>query len=299
MSSIINNSIPEDFSSEAYLAALLEGSGAEAARNVSVALESGWSPLQIYEGMMTPALRVVGDLWEQGRLGVAREHLSVQITLDQLAGLRSRFEPSPDTGKSVLMTTPPEESHWVGLRMAADYFQQNGLRVDFLGPDTPAAGIVDYVRQRPPDLIALSVTLSSHVKAAASILRELRKARTGIPVLMGGSVAGAARSWKKDIRPQGIAEDLLQGFQEACRLLKLDPRGMSLSAMLKKLGARIESLRKKRRWNQQALADRTGLDRTYISALEHGKQNVTLKVLLRLSEALEVPLESLIRGSGR
>jgi transcriptional regulator with XRE-family HTH domain len=45
---------------------------------------------------------------------------------------------------------------------------------------------------------------------------------------------------------------------------------------------------------QQELADAAGLDRTYISGLEHGKQNPTIGALLRLATALETPLDRLV-----
>ena len=67
----------------------------------------------------------------------------------------------------------------------------------------------------------------------------------------------------------------------------------TFSTLLKKVGNRIEALRKAKKWNQHELADRTGLDRTYISSVEGGKQNATMKVLLKIAEALDVRFDSL------
>jgi len=46
---------------------------------------------------------------------------------------------------------------------------------------------------------------------------------------------------------------------------------------------------------QKELADRSELDRTYISMVENGKQNLTLGAMVKISIALEVPLASLLR----
>lgn len=54
-------------------------------------------------------------------------------------------------------------------------------------------------------------------------------------------------------------------------------------------------LRRARGWTQQDLADRSGINRTYISALEHGERNIGLLNLARLAEALEVPAVELLR----
>jgi transcriptional regulator with XRE-family HTH domain len=36
------------------------------------------------------------------------------------------------------------------------------------------------------------------------------------------------------------------------------------------------------------------LDRTYISAVEHGKQNISIAALSKLSEALDISIENLL-----
>ncbi|GIS81805.1 MAG: hypothetical protein CM1200mP15_04370 [Dehalococcoidia bacterium] len=60
------------------------------------------------------------------------------------------------------------------------------------------------------------------------------------------------------------------------------------------MGSRVQDLRKGRSWNQEQLAQASSLDRTYISAVENGKQNLTIGVVLKLAEALEVPIGQLL-----
>ena len=55
------------------------------------------------------------------------------------------------------------------------------------------------------------------------------------------------------------------------------------------MGVNIKRLRSQNRLTQQELADQSDMDRTYISMVEHGKQNLTLGALLRIAEALDVP----------
>ena len=45
---------------------------------------------------------------------------------------------------------------------------------------------------------------------------------------------------------------------------------------------------------QRDLANASGLDRTYISMVEHGKQNLTIGAVLRIADALGVPIGQLI-----
>lgn len=52
-------------------------------------------------------------------------------------------------------------------------------------------------------------------------------------------------------------------------------------------GRRLRELRRIRGLSQEALADRAGLDRTYVSSCERGKRNVGLLNIFKLAAALE------------
>jgi transcriptional regulator with XRE-family HTH domain len=56
----------------------------------------------------------------------------------------------------------------------------------------------------------------------------------------------------------------------------------------------VLELRTARGWSQQALAAEAGLDRTYISAVERGRQNLTVGALLSLAQALDTPIADLL-----
>ena len=45
---------------------------------------------------------------------------------------------------------------------------------------------------------------------------------------------------------------------------------------------------------QQELANASGLDRTYISLVEHGKQNLSIGAVLKIANALDAPLSDLL-----
>jgi transcriptional regulator with XRE-family HTH domain len=52
----------------------------------------------------------------------------------------------------------------------------------------------------------------------------------------------------------------------------------------------LRQLRERAGLSQEALATKSGLDRTYISLLERGQRQPTLKTLARLAEALDTSL---------
>lgn len=54
-------------------------------------------------------------------------------------------------------------------------------------------------------------------------------------------------------------------------------------------------LRVRKGWSQERLAQECELDRTYISAVERKRWNVSLSNLERIGQALDVPVWSLLR----
>lgn len=60
------------------------------------------------------------------------------------------------------------------------------------------------------------------------------------------------------------------------------------------LAANIKRLRKERGWSQEALADESGLDRTYISGLERVTKNPTITVVQRIAESLRCRMGDLL-----
>jgi transcriptional regulator with XRE-family HTH domain len=68
-----------------------------------------------------------------------------------------------------------------------------------------------------------------------------------------------------------------------------------LEEELQKIGKNIQNFRKASGLSQQDLAERAGVERSYVSALERGKQNLTFGVLLKIANALETSIPSLLK----
>jgi len=65
------------------------------------------------------------------------------------------------------------------------------------------------------------------------------------------------------------------------------------SEILKKFGETVKNLRKLRNISQEELAFRAQLDRSYIGGIERGERNLSLLNIIRIADALEVPLPEL------
>lgn len=61
---------------------------------------------------------------------------------------------------------------------------------------------------------------------------------------------------------------------------------------LKTIGNRIKEIRTEKTYlSQEDLAIKLGYDRTYMSRVESGKQNITVETLIKICEGLEISLK--------
>jgi transcriptional regulator with XRE-family HTH domain len=62
----------------------------------------------------------------------------------------------------------------------------------------------------------------------------------------------------------------------------------------KRLGIKIRALRTDNGWTQEKLGELTGLDRTYISDIERGVRNPSVKSLEKFAKAFAIKTSSLL-----
>lgn len=60
-----------------------------------------------------------------------------------------------------------------------------------------------------------------------------------------------------------------------------------------KFGQAVATLRKEKGYSQERFAFEAGIARKYMSDIENGKRNVSLDVISRIADKLEIPLSEL------
>ena len=174
-----------------YCAAVAGGDPTLARLVVDRALSRGISRAEIYLDVLAPAQVRIGELWHEGRLNVAQEHLATTVTMEMMDLLRRETPPGAPLGVKAVVTPVEGDQHSMGARMIADFLVMDGWEVDFLSCGTPAGDLAEFVRQRKADLLALSATMPEllpNAVAAAAAIRGLGS--SGPKVILGGSALG-------------------------------------------------------------------------------------------------------------
>jgi methanogenic corrinoid protein MtbC1 len=173
---------------EQYAEALLKpGSNPSDARHViDQALAAGISPLQLYVEVIPEALYEVGRRWERGEISVAEEHLATAAAQAVLRDLSRRLPASARNGKTAVVAAVEGELHELGPRVLADLLESDGWRVLYVGAATPTDALVRLTEERRPDVVALSATLASQLRALADAVARIRAASSSPFILVGG-----------------------------------------------------------------------------------------------------------------
>lgn len=142
----------------------------------------------IYVDLIMPVMYAIGNLWEQGQITTAHEHLATSIVIRIMSDLYGNAAFHDQTRGKAIVSSAANENHEIGARMVADILQLNGWQVFYLGADTPEQKIIDLIKDENPDLLALSITMSYNIKTAANIINSIRSHDSckEIKIIVGG-----------------------------------------------------------------------------------------------------------------
>lgn len=280
-----------------YLDAIVAGNHAQAHALMNEATLNRVSISQLYVEVLAPAQIAVGEMWHAGLLNIAQEHLATSITTGVMETFRHEMKPREHLGVRATIAVLEGEHHTIGARMFADLLIIDGWTVDVLTDPTPIPDLIDFIRVREVDLLALSCTLAGTQTKAKQIIQKVREQGLSVKVLVGGLALENENTDSLMAGIKYIAKDAVDGIKEARQMVGLAKEKIDFETYLAEIGIQIRAVRTELQMTQQELADQCGLDRTYISMVENGKQNLTLGALFKIAEALEIPLSSLIRRS--
>lgn len=149
---------------------------------------------EIYDLVLSPGMREIGDRWSRGEIGINHEHRASYEVLDALAKLQAQVHRRPPTGHSVICAAIDDELHEIGLRCASYLFESEGWKVHYIGARTPADALVAAVEELRPTVVCLSITNISRRDVTIPSLHRVAEAsqRCGAALILGGSRVGDA-----------------------------------------------------------------------------------------------------------
>jgi hemerythrin-like metal-binding protein len=169
-----------------YLERLLQGDQKECGLIVQRLLAEGVSFENLYVGLFQRAMYHTGELWMKNEISVATEHLVTAITLRMMTLVHPLLLDSSRNGKTAVVTCVGGELHQVGGKMVSDMFELHGWDSYFLGGNTPVEGLLELIEEKQPEVLCLSVSLSSHIGQFKETVEKTRSRFPDLNILAGG-----------------------------------------------------------------------------------------------------------------
>jgi len=148
----------------------------------------------------------VGELWHEGELRPAHEHLLSAVVRNILGRVTAATQTS-DADFHIVLGTPARQRHEIGAMLAAATAATCGWRVTYLGADLPASDIATVVKETGAHAVALSIV---HPDDDPELPEELRALKRLVPrnteILVGGGAADGYADTLEEIGALRLSE---------------------------------------------------------------------------------------------
>ena len=162
-------------SAESFSELLLSDNEAEVTAQLIDAYLQNHALATLFDTTITNAMHRVGDLWFNGTITIADEHLAARVMLSALQKLRGIVVPGHPTGLKAISCGLEGDLHELPIHLAEIIFESEGWDISNLGPNTPLFTLRDMVAQKKPDLVCISARSIVDLDRATTEYAQLRK----------------------------------------------------------------------------------------------------------------------------
>jgi methanogenic corrinoid protein MtbC1 len=153
-------------------------------------------------------------------LSVAQEHYCTAATQLIMSQLYPHIFETEKNGRTLVATCVAGDLHEIGVRMVADFFEMEGWDTFYLGANAPTACVLETLAERRADVLAISATITPHVRAVAGLIAAVRSSPAGrdIKIMVGGYPFNIAPDLWRRVGADAGARDALESIAVANQL---------------------------------------------------------------------------------
>jgi MerR family transcriptional regulator, light-induced transcriptional regulator len=146
------------------------------------------SPDAVISGVIEPAARYLGELWEKRKCTVAAEHLATACFLQRGHKLSEVGSHAKHGSPGAIVACLPGEMHSLGALIVSYYLGRGGYDVYYFGAALPLEDLETACRKLMPRAVCLSSTRPRLLKRVKpQLLNFLRRWHERTYVILGGS----------------------------------------------------------------------------------------------------------------
>lgn len=177
----------ESSDSEPLKKAIIKGLKEQAAA-VTAELLKTMSPLELIDSQIIPALDIVGKGFEEKTVFLPQLLMSAEAAKSSFDVVKASM-PSGGSGKGrIILATVKGDIHDIGKNIVKVLLENYGYEVVDLGKDVPPELVCKTAVEQDINLIGLSALMTTTVPSMEETIKQLRIAKPGCKVLVGGAV---------------------------------------------------------------------------------------------------------------
>ena len=157
-------------------------------------------PLEVIEGPLMDGMRVVGDLFGEGKMFLPQVVKSARVMKQAVAYLlpfmeeeKQNCEVSQARAK-ILLATVKGDVHDIGKNIVGVVLSCNNYEVLDLGVMVPCEKILATAREQQVDVIGLSGLITPSLDEMVHVAREMHREGLNLPLLIGGATTSTAHT---------------------------------------------------------------------------------------------------------
>lgn len=169
-----------------FLNLLLDGKRKECTIVITDLINENEPREKIYIELLQKSMYRVGQLWENNKISISKEHLATQIIKHILNLIQFRSNGIVQNGKKAVIACVEKEFHDIGAQMIADFLEHNGYEVFNLGANVPGNDIISTIEEFDPDLIGISSNFYINIIRLTKLVEEINYKFTNKEIIIGG-----------------------------------------------------------------------------------------------------------------
>ncbi|MFB4211333.1 methionine synthase [Shouchella sp. JSM 1781072] len=230
---------------------VVEGTKQRLDVDLTLALQTYPTPLDIINGPLMDGMDEVGRLFNNNELIVAEVLQSAEVMKAAVSFLEPHMEKSDHESRKgkILLATVKGDVHDIGKNLVDIILSNNGFEIVNLGIKVTSNELIDAIKREQPTAIGLSGLLVKSAQQMVLTAQDLKQQAISIPVLVGGA-ALTRKFVDTRIAPEyeGLviyAKDAMNGLELANRITSEEKREVLAAELSEQRKLKAEHLAKR------------------------------------------------------
>ena len=189
---------------------------------VDKALKAGFSPEDILNKALMPAIDEVGAYFDSGKYFLPQLIAGAEAMKNGIAVIEPllKKDEGGDVLPPVVLATVKGDIHDIGKNLVGLMLKNNGFPVIDLGKDVPCDDIIDAVKKNKAKIVALSALMTTTMLEMKKVIDELKEQGLSedVRVMVGG--ACVTEDYAKEIGADAYSSDAADAVRVAKELSK-------------------------------------------------------------------------------